>query len=315
MKLAILSRYQKKVKRGAETFVSELSVRLREKDVSVDVLSGSDGDSLKKILEGKYNVVMPINGGIQALKASLGRIIGGYKLIISGQAGVGKGSFWNIAVVKPDVYIALTDFMAMWAKKWAWDSKIIKIPNGVDLKKFTPAGDKIKIDLPRPIILSVGALVRYKHHERVIAAVEKMGEGSVLIVGEGEEKERLQKLGRGLRGRISVENFPYEDMPKVYRSVDLFTLPSWEREAFGIVYVEAMASGLGVVAPDDETRREIVGNGGLLINVGNTLEYAQALKKALEIDWSKKVRAQAEKFSWDVIAENYKSICLEIIKK
>ncbi len=76
-----------------------------------------------------------------------------------------------------------------------------------------------------------------------------------------------------------------------------------------------MASGLGVVAPDDETRREIVGEGGIFVDVSNPLEYADALKMALKVDWSQKARAQAEKFSWDVIAESYKSICLEIMKK
>lgn len=314
MKIAFLSRFQKFVNRGAETFVAELSSHLRQKGIFVDVLSGKAADSLKSILAGKYDVVIPVNGGMQSFKASAGRIFGGYKLIISGQAGIGKGSLWNLAMC-PDVYVGLTDDMVKWAKKWAWGLKIIKIPNGVDLKKFTPEGDKIRIDLPRPIILSIGALVWYKHHERVIKAVEKMGEGSVLIVGEGEEKEKLEKLGRSLTGSLKILNFPHEDMPKVYRSADLFTLPSWEREAFGIAYLEAMASGLGVVAPDDESRREIVGDGGLLVDVANYAEYADALKKALKTDWSKKARAQAEKFSWDKIAQNYKSICLEIIKK
>ncbi len=220
MKIAFLSRYQKTIQRGAETFVSELTERLREKNGEVAVLSGSDADSLKKIYEGKYNVVMPINGRLQALKASLGRITGGYKLIISGQAGIGKDSIWNIAVVRPDVYIALTDFMVQWVKKWSYGSKIMKIPNGVNLKKFTPEGVRIKIYLPKPIILSVGALVNNKHHERVIKAVEKMGEGSVLIVGEGEEKEELERVGNGLKGRLKILNFPHEDMPKVYRSAD-----------------------------------------------------------------------------------------------
>lgn len=314
MRLAILSRYQKTINRGAETFVSELSEALREKNVDVDVLSGADADSLNKILEGKYDVVMPINGGFQALKASLGRVIGGYKLIISGQAGIGRGSIWNLAVM-PDIFVALTDHMVRWANQWRLFSKIIKIPNGVDLKKFTPEGDNIKIDLPRPIILSVGALSWYKHHERFIKAVEKMGEGSVLIVGEGEEKEKLQKLGTKLNARFRIDNFSYEDMPKVYRSADLFTLPSWEREAFGIVYVEAMASGLGVVAPNDEARREIVGEGGLLVDVSDPSLYADALRQALKMDWSKKARKQAEKFSWDKIAGCYKNIILEITKK
>ncbi len=200
--------------------------------------------------------------------------------------------------------------MANWAKKWAWGSKVVKISNGVDLERFNFDGPKIDIDLPRPIILSVGALTWYKHHERVIRAVK---EGSLLIVGEGPEKENLEKLGKKLLGeRFKITQYKYEDMPKVYRSVDLFTLPSWDREAFGIVYLEAMASGLGVVAPDDDSRREIIGNGGLLTNEKN---YAETFQKALDIEWRDKARKQAEKFSWDKIAIQYENVMIDMLKK
>lgn len=313
MKIAILSRYHNRIQRGAEVFVRELSRELSLKH-TVDILSGEKSDSLEEIIKGAYQIVIAINGGLQSLKASLGRFKKNYKLVISGQAGIGRGEIFNIAVVKPDMFIALTDDMARWARKWAWGSKVIKIPNGIDLDKFSPAGEKITIDLPRPIILSAGALVWYKFHDRVIRAVSEMGEGSVLIVGEGEEKENLEKLGQKLldkRFKITVYN--YSDMPKVYRSVDLFTLPSWDREAFGIVYLEALASGLGVVAPDDLARREIVGEGGRLVDVENQSKYAEAIKEALDIDWTKKSRSQAEKFSWNQIADKYEQAFKDLL--
>lgn len=305
IKIAFLSRYQNQINRGAESFVTELSLRL-SKAYSVDVLSGNQSDSLSKILSGGYDVVISMNGGIQALKASFGRNFSKYKLLIAGQAGIGRGSIWNIAVVQPDIFVALTDDMASWAKKWAWGSRIVKIPNGVDLDKFSPNGPKIKIDLPKPIILSVGALVWYKYHERVIRAIREMGYGSVLIVGEGPEKQSLEKLGRELLGkRFKIINFPYEQMPKVYRSVDLFTLASWDREAFGIVYLEAMACGLGVVAPDDSVRSEIIGEAGILVDVSDPVKYAQAIGNALKLDLRNKAIKQARKFSWERIGKLY----------
>ena len=108
--------------------------------------------------------------------------------------------------------------------------------------------------------------------------------------------------------RFKITAFNYKDMPKVYRSCDLFTLPSWGREAFGIVYLEAMASGLGVVAPDDPSRREIVGDAGILVDVSDSNKYAQAIKAALKSDWQKKARLQAQKFSWDKIAKKYEKV-------
>lgn len=314
MKIAFLSRYQNKVNRGAENFVSELSKRL-SRNHQVDILMGDNADSLKKVLDGKYDIVIPINGRLQSFKVSLARMIGGYKLLISGHSGIGRDDIWNIAVVKPDVFVALTGQMARWAKKWAWGSKVVKIPNGIDLDKFSPDGERIKLDLPRPIILSVGALVWYKHHDRVIRAVKQLKEGSLLIVGQGTDKEKLEKLGKELlRERFKIVAFDYQDMPKVYRSCDLFTLPSWSREAFGIVYLEALSSGLGVVAPDDESRREIVGDGGLFTDVNNSVGYTKAIQKALKVDWKKLARVQASKFSWDKVAGEYEELMLGMLK-
>src|SRR3989344_1132537 len=149
MKIVFLSRYQKTVERGAENFVTELSQKLSENN-QVEVLSGTDSDSLNKILREKYDVVIPMNGRLQALKASLGRLRRGYKLLITGQSGIGRDDIWNI-FIKPDIFVALTDYQRMWAEHWTWGSKLVKIPNGVDLKKFTPSGNKINLKLERPI--------------------------------------------------------------------------------------------------------------------------------------------------------------------
>lgn len=311
MKICFLSRYQNRIQRGAENFVAELAKRL-SRNHNIDVFYGKTADDLSKITKGSFDIVIPINGRTQSLKASLGRMSGKYKLLITGHSGIGRDDIWNLAVCKPDIFVVLTDYMAKWAKAWAWGSKVVKIHNGIDLERFTLKGEKINLRLPKPVVLSVGALVWYKHHERVIRAVKK---GSLLIAGRGPEKEKLEKLGREFLGdRFRIVSFDYENMPKVYRSADLFTLPSWDREAFGLVYLEAMASGLGVVAPDDESRREIVGEGGLFVDVSKPEEYAQAIKQALTLDWSVKARAQAEKFSWEIVAGEYEKLMFDMIK-
>lgn len=312
MKIAFLSRYQNKFQRGAENFVFELSKRLSKRH-KVSIFSDKDADNISNLIRGKYDAAIPINGRLQALLVSLGRLMGGYKLIITGHSGIGKDDIWNI-LVKPDIFVALTDYQKDWAKKWAWGSKVVKIPNGIDLEKFSPRGDKLNFDLERPIILSVGALVWYKYHERVIDAVSKLDKGSLLIVGEGIKKDELEQKGQKLLGsRFKIANFQYKDMPKVYRSCDLFTLPSWSREAFGIVYLEAIASGLGVVAHDDRSRREIIGDAGLFVNVNDPKIYAKAIDEALNFDWSKKARRQAEKFSWDKVADAYNKVISELV--
>ena len=315
LRIAFLSRFQGRVERGAETYVLELSKRLSRK-FEVEILSGENADSFSKIISGNYDFVIPVNGRIQGLKASLGRIFGHYKTIISGQAGICKDDIWNIFITAPDIYVALTDWEKAWAKKWAIKTKIAKISNGVNLENFSPNGEKIKINLAKPVVLSVGALFWYKHHVRTIKALEKLGRGSLLIIGSGPEKENLEKLGNKLLGslRFKILQVPFKEISRYYRSCELFVLPSWDREAFGIVYLEAMASGLPVVAPDDSPRREIIGDAGIFVDVTNPKKYAEAITEALSKDWKDKSRKQAKKFSWDLIAEKYKDLFVMLCK-
>lgn len=315
LKIAFLSEFVGIVNRGVETYVLELSKRLR-KDFDVEIVTGQNAYSFKKMLSSNFDVVIATNGRSQSLKLAIAKLLKGYKTIIPGQSGIGKDDIWNIFVSVPDVYVALTDYEMDWAKKWAWKTKLRKIPNGVDLNNFSPNGPKIKLGLEGRVILSVGALHWYKYHQRSIYAVAKTLDCSLLIIGDGEKKERLEELGNKLLGnkRFKITKVSFEDMPKYYRTANLFVLPSWTREAFGIVYVEAMACNLAVVAPDDPPRREIIGDAGVLTDVENPNNYATAILHALNRDWKKLPRSQAEKFSWDKIALEYKKLIEDLAK-
>ncbi len=313
VKIALLSRYQNSIARGAESFVTELSRGLG-KYYQVDVLSGKDADDIKKIIKGNYQIVIPMNGRMQSLKVLLGKFFGRYKIISIGESGLGWDIIWNIVFGKPDVFVALTERMFNYIKRWGWGSKIVKIPNGVNLQSFHPDGSKWKTDLSSPIVLSVGALEWYKHHEQTIEAVSLLPAVSLLIVGKGSQHESLKKLAEEkIPGRFEITSAPFSDLPKIYRAADLFALPSWDREAFGIVYIEALASNIPVVAPDDLSRKEIVGDGGILVDVANPQKYAAALQKALETKWENKPRQQASQFGWDIIIEKYHTIIEELV--
>lgn len=301
------------VDRGVEAYVKELSSRLNKK-FHVEIFSGQDSDSLQKVINGKFDLVIPTNGRLQALKMSLGRLVGGYKTLTAAHAGIGKDEIWNLLTM-PDVYVALTGFELNWAKKFKVNSKLAKIPNGIDLETFNPKGDKVDLGLNKPIVLCSGALEWYKHHDLAIQAASELN-ASLLIVGEGKLKNELKEMGNKLLGkkRFKIMEAEYSQMPSLYRSVSLFTLPSWDREAFGIVYLEAMACGLGVVAPDDLSRREIIGDAGIFTDVYNLQKYADSIEQALNKNWSDLPLKQAEKFSWDKIAEKYSELILKICK-
>lgn len=314
MRIVFLSRYQNRIERGAEVFVGELTSRLKR--YQIDVFSGVEADCLSKVINGSYDVVVPINGRSQSFKVSLGRSLGRYKILITGHSGIGRDDLWNLVVTKPDVFVALTDHMAKWAKLWGWGTEVVKIPNGVDLDKFSPFGESIKLNLEKPVILSVGALVWYKGHDKAIQAVSNLKKGSLLIVGKGEQENYLNQLGQEKLGnKFKIISFDNTHMPKVYRSVDLFTLASWDREAFGIVYLEALASNLPVVAPNDLSRREIIGKAGEFTDVNDPIKYAGAIKTALSKKWDNIPRNQAGKFSWTIVVSKYEQLFKSLVDK
>ena len=261
-----------------------------------------------KILKEKFDIVVPVNGGwLPAVMRIVTWLYGG-KMVISGQSGIGwddRNNLWCF----PDYFIALSVFARNWAKKANLFVKVEYISNGVDTNKFTFSGKAIKTKLKKPIVLCAGALTKTKRIDLAIRAVAKLKNVDLLVCGDGDLRSEIYDLGsKILRDRFQLIKVSYEDMPKVYRVANVFTLPSESYYSFENVLVEAMATNLPVVANDDPIRREIVGDAGILVNPTDTNAYAQVLKKALDTDWGNKPQKQARKFDWDKIALEYEKI-------
>ena len=299
MKIAILNKYQSKVNRGAETFVSELSKRL-SKNHQVDTLTRIN--FLKR-----YDLIIPTNGRLQVFLVRVFSWLTNSKMIVSGQSGIGLDDRLNLYAM-PNAFIALSLKALNRAKKVNPFVKSVYIPNGVDLKKFTFKGENLQ---GRRTILSVGAFTEQKRHELVIKAVAKLKDVKLIIAGGGGDlRNKIYELGIKSLGkeRFQIIETVNNKMPEIYNRADVFTLASKTTESFGIVLVEAMASGLPVVATDDPIRREIVGNAGLFVDPTDTDSYAKSIEEALNTDWKDLPRKQAEKFDWDMIAQKYEDL-------
>lgn len=281
MKIAFLCRDYGQVARGVETYTDELSKQLRLFGHTVSVYKNIfDKVSLDT------DVIITTNGRADAIFTRIWSLVHGVKLIIPGQSGFGWDDKLNLWLF-PDVFVALTEYQKQWAYKINPFVKTVKIPNGVDLVKFNPKVKPLKIDFQKPVVLNVGEVGEFKRQD----LLRKASPFSVLLVGKG--------------GDLQLD---HKDMPGVYTACDLFSYPTSSAESFGIAMLEAMASGLAVVATDDPIRREIVGEAGLFVDPNNIDEYAKTLDRALSIEWGDKPQKQAEKFSWEKIAKDYEKI-------
>lgn len=281
MKIVFLCRNFGLVNRGAETYSDELSKQLRRLGHAVSIHK-----NIFDSIDPKTDVVITTNGRLDAILTKIWCMLNGAKLIIPGQSGLGWDDRLNLWL-SPNAFVALSEHQKKWAKKVNPLARVETIPNGVDLQMFNSNVKPIETGLKHPIILNVGVVDSFKRQH----LLKKASPFSVLLVGEG--------------GDIQVD---HRKMPSVYTACDLFSYPTSANESFGIVMLEAMASGLPVVATDDPIRREIVGDAGLFVDPTDTANYAEKLKDAMKINWGNKPRLQAEKFSWERIAKDYEKL-------
>jgi glycosyltransferase involved in cell wall biosynthesis len=162
--------------------------------------------------------------------------------------------------------------------------RIDVLPMGIDLDRFTPTerdeGDG------RLRILSVARLVSEKGVEDLVVALRLLADRGVdaelTCVGTGPLGGRLEAMAHGLGVRLRVlGTVSHEELPALHRESDVLVLASapratW-REQFGFAVVEAMASGLPVLAGDSGSLDEVVGDPEQLVRPHDAEGLAAAL--------------------------------------
>lgn len=174
----------------------------------------------------------------------------------------------------------------------AFRHKCQVVPYGIDRARFLAADPEKGLALRSrygggPLILFVGVLRYYKGLQYLLEAMTQVP-ARLLVVGDGPMRESLQTQAGALRlgdkvvfaGRVADE-----DLPAYYRAADLFVLPASERsEAFGLVQLEAMSSGLPVVSTELSTGTSYVnihGESGLVVPPRDPRALAQAINTLL----------------------------------
>ncbi|HJZ62269.1 MAG TPA: MSMEG_0565 family glycosyltransferase [Miltoncostaeaceae bacterium] len=224
------------------------------------------------------------------------------------------------------------------------------IHNGVDAGRFAAcpldraaAGDRFGWG-PRPVVLAVGGIEPRKGSRPLIEAFARargrLGDGAMLAIAGGETLfdyreyregwwEDVARLGLDVHegsGDVPagadvtiVGTVPDADMPALYRAADVLAFPS-TREGFGLVVLEALASGLPAVVSDLPVLREHLTDGRdcLMAAPGDAVALAEAIVVAAR-DGAVRERIQAgghataERFTWSACAAAHEAFYEELV--
>ncbi|WP_328560005.1 glycosyltransferase family 4 protein [Streptomyces coelicoflavus] len=213
-------------------------------------------------------------------------------------------------------------------------ARMVQLPPGVDEKTFHPAsgGDEVRARLgltERPVVVCVSRLVPRKGQDTLIRAMPRIlaaePDAVLLIVGGGPYEKDLRRLATDTGVAASVHftgPVPWSELPAHYGAGDVFAMPCRTRrggldvEGLGIVYLEASATGLPVVAGDSGGAPDAVldGETGWVVRGEDPNESADRITTLLadpELRRRMGERGRSwveEKWRWDLLAEHLKTL-------
>lgn len=175
------------------------------------------------------------------------------------------------------------------AKKLAQDygrKDVVIIENGVNSSEFKNAKAK-ELAYKKPRVIFVGRIDENKGVEYLIKAFLQVRKNrksaSLLIVGDGPLKKKLENNYGSMNNIHFLGRIPHEKIPEYLAACDLFVLPSII-EGQGLVLMEALASGLPIIASNLSGISELIvdGENGMLTKAGDENELAEKIELILD---------------------------------
>lgn len=169
---------------------------------------------------------------------------------------------------KIKVKIAVSEPASLYARK-LYPNPYKVIPAGIDLSRFTPDGRKENNFSDGKVnILFVGRLDERKGIFYLLKAFDDISKSyscRLIIAGDGPEKKAAEQwVSENKAKNIHFLGYVENDrLPDIYRSADIFCSPATHGESFGVVLLEAMATGLPVVAFANKGYKEVMGDSNL----------------------------------------------------
>ncbi len=222
-----------------------------------------------------------------------------------------KFKFWGFLfkrwLNKIDTVIAVSKTAAKCIINYGFKIQPKIIPNGTNISRFYNVSKNNSKNIN---ILFVGRNEKRKGVELLLSAFKlinkKLDGVSLTLVGEGIKE---LELSYNENNSTFFDHIEGDELVKIYRAADIFCSPAIENESFGIVLLEAMASGLAVIASDIPGYREVVKDyhNGILFSHGS---YDSLLIKLEELIFNKKLRlniskngqAYSKEYDWKKVA-------------
>ncbi len=219
-----------------------------------------------------------------------------------------------------DEVIIIYEFLREYAKKMGAKS-INLIHNRIDLSQFmTKVKPAFKEE--KPVIITVGRLIKEKNQECLIQAIKDL-DVILVVIGDGVEYGNLVKLTNdlGIQDKVRFErSIPHDRIQEYYAAADLFALPI-KYGGFAIPSIEAAASGLPVILPKQEfdSKPDIISEYAQLVE-NNPTSFKKAISDVLSdnnlrsrlIENGLKVSQQINS---DIMEEKEKELYLKLFEK
>ena len=213
-------------------------------------------------------------------------------------------------------------------KSWGIDDKkLVYIPNGVDVKKFSPGKSNIKEKYKdNKLIVYFGRLHYQKNVDLLIRSLKyiknEVDNVKLIIIGDGVDFNKLKKMSSEYEGDVIMTGYlpNDEDLIDYLRAADVVVLPSrGENASFTIM--EAMACELPVISSDVGNAKEILSDGRGIIfekyteeEIADKCIYVLSSKKVAEKMGENARKFVKENHSWKKISKKTEDLYKEVIK-
>jgi glycosyltransferase involved in cell wall biosynthesis/GT2 family glycosyltransferase len=196
---------------------------------------------------------------------------------------------------------------------------------GVDVDRFTPAPPPVRSGAPL-VVGYVGRLEKHKGIDVLMAALAGLPATELHLYGGGPQEPALRDRAAelGMSDRVHFAGYlTQEELPAAYRSLDVVAVPSLPTkgwlEQFCRVAVEAMASGVPVVASRSGAIPDVVGAAGVLVEPGDADGLRAAVAGLVDPERRSELRAaglrRAAAFSWPAVAAEQHAFYVDALRR